>query len=98
MRHERKVALICLYNVGSLQIVLIETVDDLVKSSYILIVGCEINVASFAAVAIGVKGVCTSILLVYKHAKILRPISKRCRSIDESIGSGDVVGNGKTLE
>ena len=54
MRHQRKVALVGLYDGWCFEVVLVETVNDFIKSSNVLVEGCQVDVTSFPAVAFGV--------------------------------------------
>ena len=57
-----------------------------------VIVSGDIDISCFFSVAITVHGVGFLSLVVGKGAKVLRPVSERCGSIEESVGTGYVWG------
>lgn len=96
--HECKVALVRLDYSGRLQVVLGEAVDDLVELGDLFIETGQVDIAAFDSVAVAVQGVIAFVFVVLEHAKVLRPVPKRCSRIDELIGTGDVVGDSQTLK
>jgi hypothetical protein len=57
VRHQCKVALVGLHDRGCFQIVLVEAMDDFIKSRDVLVEGSQVYVTSFPAVAIRVQRV-----------------------------------------
>jgi hypothetical protein len=73
--HKRKVALVRLNYRWRFEIVLVEPVNHLIKSSDVVVVGGKIDVATFFAVAIRIKCIRPAVFVIGEQAKVLRPVA-----------------------
>jgi hypothetical protein len=94
VRHESIVAFVGLDDRRSFEIVFVETVDDGVYFSELVVESADVDVTALDTVAVGVQGVGRVVFVIGENAKVLRPISQRRGCVDKAVWTGDVVGHG----
>ena len=92
------VALVGLKDGGRFEIELVKPVDDLIQCRDILVEASDVYIPAFCTIAVGIKRVRSSILVVGEDAKILGPISERCSSVNKCVRARDVSRCGQALE
>ena len=98
MTHQCIVTLLRLDDGGCLQVILIESMHNLIQVRDILVETGQVNITAFLAVAIGVERVRAPVFVVCEDSEILAPVPKRGGCIHECVGSSNGFGSGETLE
>lgn len=90
MAHEDIVRLVGLHNVGSLEVVLVKAVHDLLQVRDLLVEPGDVVISGLPAVAVGVERVRPAVLVVGKDAKVLAPVAERRDGVDKGVRARDV--------
>ncbi len=91
MAHQSIIAALSLNDGRCFKIELVPSMNDRVKSRYLVVEACQVYVSTCATVAVRIEGIGLAIFEVRKHAKVLRPVSEWSYCIDECVWSGDGV-------